>query len=69
MLGVAAAELGRRFILCDQNSEAIAMAKMRLAGWQFDCNGCEHIAAIRRARYSALVDVPASASGAQLEWR
>jgi site-specific DNA-methyltransferase (adenine-specific) len=55
--GVAAAELGRRFILCDQNPEAIAVTKMRVAQWETQFHGCDHIAAVERNGYAAPQDI------------
>jgi plasmid maintenance system antidote protein VapI len=54
--GIAAAELGRSFIMCDQNPEAIAVMKMRVAEWDTEFHGCEQIQAVERNRYVAPPD-------------
>jgi site-specific DNA-methyltransferase (adenine-specific) len=41
--GVAAAELGRRFILCDSNPEAIAVMKTRLDAATAQFHDCDHV--------------------------
>jgi site-specific DNA-methyltransferase (adenine-specific) len=56
--GVAAAELGRRFIMCDQNPEAIAVMKMRVSEWKTEFHNCDHIEAIPRNGYVAPPDAP-----------
>jgi site-specific DNA-methyltransferase (adenine-specific) len=62
--GVAAAELGRRFIMCDQNPEAIAVMKMRVAEWETHYHNCEEIAAVERNGYVAPADAPPAAQSA-----
>ncbi len=59
--GVAAAELGRRFILCDSNPEAIAVMKTRLDAATTEFHDCEHIQpAARPARGAQRAVAPAS---------
>jgi site-specific DNA-methyltransferase (adenine-specific) len=54
--GVAAAELGRQFILCDQNPEAIAITKMRISQWETEFHNCGDIPAVERHGYAAPPD-------------
>ena len=54
--GIAAAEQGRSFIMCDRNPEAIAVMKMRVAEWDAECHGCAHIKAVERDGYAAPLD-------------
>ena len=54
--GIAAAELGRRCIMCERNPEALAVMKMRVAEWDAEYHGCEHIQAVKRNGYAAPLD-------------